>query len=220
MLDAFTRYSLRTTDAAAATAFYDAVLGHHGDVVFPLHPEALARGARPHWLGHLAVADPEASAAPLLDGGGTRYGVRPDGVVVLRDPGGALLSLGGETPPSTAGVTWHVLRTRDAPRAAATYARLFGWALLDEVDLGPVGRYQPFAFRAGQPPAGVIGGIEGFPDVHAQWLYFFRVPSLERAAREVTARGGLVVMQNDLPGGLRAAVCDDPQGAAFGLIDG
>jgi predicted enzyme related to lactoylglutathione lyase len=220
MGDTFSRFSLRTTDAPGATAFYDAVIGRHGDAVFPLHEQALARGARPHWLGHLDVADPEAAAARLLERGGERYGQRPDGVVVLRDPGGAILALGGVTGPSTAGVAWHVLRSRDAARAASTYAELFGWSLLEEIDLGPLGRYRPFAWRAGDPPAGAIGGIEGFPGVHTQWIFFFRVPSVERAVAEVRARGGMVASANELPDGRHAAVCDDPQGAAFGLIDG
>lgn len=220
MRDSFSRFTLRTTDAAGAIDFYDAVIGGHGDAVFPLHEQAIARGARPHWLGHLDVADPEAAAAPLIARGAQRLGPGPQGTVVLRDPGGALLGLGGVPGPSTAGIVWHVLRSRDAERAASTYAELFGWSLLDEIDLGPVGRYRPFAWRAGHAPAGVIGGVEGFPGVHTQWLFFFRVPSVERAVAEVTARGGVVASINELPNGRRAAACDDPQGAAFGVIDG
>lgn len=220
MPNTFARYSLRTTDAPTATAFYDAVLGHHADAVFPLHEQAIARGAVPHWLGHLDVAEPEEAAASLLLRGGERYGQRPDGVVVLRDPGGAILALGGVTGSSAAGVTWHVLRSYEAPRAAETYAALFGWTLLDEVDLGPAGRFRPFCFAAGAPPSGVVGAVEGFPGLHPHWLYFFRVASVERAAAEVTARGGRVSHRTDLPDGRTAAVCEDPQRAAFGLIDG
>ena len=214
----FARYALRTTDATAAATFYDAVLGHRGDAIFPLHEQALARGARPHWLGHVDAPDAEAAATTLLARGAQRLGPGPGGTVVLREPGGALLALGGVTGPSTAGVAWHVLRTPDAEAAAAMYADLFGWSLRDAVDLGATGRFRLFAWGDGESPTGAIGGIT--PGVHPQWLFFFHVASVARAMEQVTAKGGAVASTNALPDGRSAAVCDDPQGAAFGLIDG
>jgi predicted enzyme related to lactoylglutathione lyase len=214
----FSRYVLRTTDAAAATVFYDAVLGHHGDAVFPLHEQALARGARPHWLGHLDVSDPAAAAAPLLAAGAQQLGPGPGGAVVLRDPGGALLALGGVSTPSSARVAWHVLRATNAEREAARYAELFGWSLGEPLDLGTDDgqRYRPFSWRTGEASAGVVGELSA--GVHAQWLYFFAVASLDDAVASVRARSGLALAPATLPDGSRLAVCDDPQGAAFGLM--
>ena len=51
----FSRYLLRTTDVEAATAFYGAVLERSGDGIVLLHESAIARGARPHWPGHVGV---------------------------------------------------------------------------------------------------------------------------------------------------------------------
>jgi predicted enzyme related to lactoylglutathione lyase len=212
----FSRYVLRTTDAPAAKAFYEAVIGHQGDYIYPLHEQALANGARPHWLGHIDVADPAAAAAPLLAAGGHQYGQRPDGEVVLRDPGGALLALGGVSEPSKAGVVWHVLRARDVETLTARYAELFGWSLGARGELASGERYRLLAWKAGEPSAGAVSEItEG---VHPQWLFFFGVASLADAVAKVRELGGLVIGPSLSPDGRPYAVCDDPQGAAFGLM--
>jgi predicted enzyme related to lactoylglutathione lyase len=207
-------YVLRTLDPAAATAFYDAVLGHHGDAVYPLHEQARARGARPHWLGCVDTAEPEAAAASLLAHGGERLGPRPGGGVVLRDPGGAVLAVGPVAEPSVAGVVWRILRARDAAREA--YARAFGWALGEPVELDQ-GVFRPFAWRQGAPSVGAVGGVS--PEVHPQWLYFFGVSSLDAAVEAARARGATLLPIVAPPGGRRFVVGDDPQGAAFGLME-
>jgi predicted enzyme related to lactoylglutathione lyase len=212
----FARYVLRTADAPAAQAFYQDVLGHQADHIYPLHEQALARGARPHWLGHIDVADPAAAAAPFLAAGGLQYGERPDGVVVLRDPGGAILALGGVNGPSRAGVQLHVLRAPNAENLAARYVELFGWSLGERLVLAKGETYRRFAFAPGEPSAGVVGDVTA--GVHPQWLFFFAVPSLENALAKVRAHGGVAIEPSELPDGRQVAACDDPQGAAFGLV--
>lgn len=219
----FTRYVLRTTDAVGATAFYDAVLGHRGDGVFPLHEAALARGARPHWLGLIAVRDiggVEAVSSRFVERGATRYGPAA-GVAdfaVLRDPGGAIVAVTDGTAPSAAHVVWHQLNTQDPARAAANYAELFGWSVTP-VDLDSLGRHHHISFHAGEPPVGLLSDVASRPEVHTHWLFFFGVPSLDRAVEAVLAHGGKVIGPITLPSGVRLAACDDPQGAAFGLIE-
>src|SRR5262245_17604121 len=71
----FVRYVLRTLDVEAARAFYRDVVGldfsappdKSGLEVFPLHEQARARGAPPHWLGQLAAADVERTIGRLLE---------------------------------------------------------------------------------------------------------------------------------------------------------
>jgi hypothetical protein len=50
---------LRTSDVVAAWAFYASVFGDVVIDVVPLHEQAVARGARPHWIGYLDVAKPQ-----------------------------------------------------------------------------------------------------------------------------------------------------------------
>jgi predicted enzyme related to lactoylglutathione lyase len=213
----FARYVLRTTDVPAAQAFYTAVLGHQGDHIWPLHEQALARGARPHWLGHLDVAEPAAAAAPLLAAGAQQLGERPDGVVVLRDPAAGLLALGGVSGASRAGVAWHVLRAHHAEQVMARYAALFGWSMDERLTLADGEPYGTFSWQAGEPSAGAFAEVrEG---VHPQWLFFFQVASVDAAVAKVRELGGLALPSSSLPDGARFAVCDDAQGAAFGLLE-
>ena len=220
----FSRYLLRTTAVDAATEFYDAVLERRGDGIVPLHEAALARGARPHWLGHIRARDiggAEAVAGRFVELGATRLGP-PPGVAdfaVLRDPGGAVIAVTDGEGESSADVVWHQLNTADPMRAAENYSTLFGWSLTGDVDLGPLGRHREFAFGAGEQSVGLISDVAGRPSVHTHWLFFFGVPSLDRALDRVRAHGGLVVGPMTLPNGVRLAVCDDAQGAAFGVIE-
>jgi predicted enzyme related to lactoylglutathione lyase len=220
----FSCFVLRTTAVEAAAAFYDDVLGHRGDGIVALPEAALARGARPHWLGHIGVRElggVEAVAARFAERGATRLGP-PPGVgdfAVLRDPGGAVVAVADATGPSSARVVWHQLNTEDPERAAATYSALFGWSVPKEIDLGPFGRHRQLAFGSGEPIAGLISDVAGRPQVHTHWLFFFGVPSLDRALERVRAHDGIVIGPLMLPAGVRIAACDDPQGAAFGLIE-
>jgi predicted enzyme related to lactoylglutathione lyase len=221
----FSRYLLRTTDAEAAASFYDAVLGHRGDGIVRLHESALARGARPHWLGHVRVRElggTEAMAARFVERGAMRLGPGP-GVVadftVLRDPGGAIVALTESDAESSARVVWHELNTKEPAKAAEDYAALFGWSFTTTRDLGPLGQHRRFAFDAGESSVGLLSDVEGRPGVHTHWLFFFAVPSLDAAMERVNERGGVVLGPLALPNGARVAACDDPQGAAFGLIE-
>lgn len=220
----FTRIELRTTDTALARQFYAKILGHERAVIWPLHENALARGASPHWLGHLGVDDVEGKANALVERGAVRLGptleTRDGGTTaVLRDPGGAVVALTTSLTPTDAGVeaAWHVLNSRDAARAAAQYSELFGWKLTDPIELGPHGVFQQFAWQSGGPNVGAIGDIAHRPGVHPHWLFFFEVDSLDLAMADTRAAGGLVAEAGVLPSGARFCVCDDPEGAAFAL---
>jgi predicted enzyme related to lactoylglutathione lyase len=111
-------------------------------------------------------------------------------------------------------VVFHVLRTRDADAAAARYTAACGWAFEAP---GPDG-YRTFAWRAGGVAVGALAGVEHEPHVHPQWLYFFGVASVDAAAATARARGATLLPLGEL-GGRRFVVGDDPQGAAFGLME-
>lgn len=222
----FCRFELRTTDVAAARAFYAALLGHEGADIVPLPVEAAARGARAHWLGHLGVDDVERTARAFAGLGATRLGpTRPTAgggeVAIVRDPGGAVVALA--TPPSappSANVVWHVLNTSDLERTLASYRELFGWQFTERLDLGAFGVFHPFTWLPGGVSVGSMSDITRRPGVHAHWLFHFHVAALEPALAQVRAAGGIVIGPMVLPGGERIAVCDDPQGAAFALREG
>ena len=109
----FCRYDLRTTDPSAAKTFYSEVVGldFTGDPssdespplgVWLLHEQARARGAPPHWLGHIGVTDVDATAQRLIELGSERLSPTlraNDGTAfaTVRDPGGAVVAVRAST---------------------------------------------------------------------------------------------------------------------------
>lgn len=222
----FYRAQLRTSDVEEARAFYAAALGRHRLHVVELHEQAVARGARPHWLGMLEVDDVERALARFTERGATALSPvwkSPEGLegATLRDPGGAVVGLAKPPPGShdddDTDIVGYTLNTSDVERARADYAELFGWELGAPLDLGELGVVHPFAWRPGLSPAGVMIDLAGRPGVHPHWLFHFRVASLDAAIEAIEAAGGDVLRPVTLPSGERIAVCEDPQGAAFAI---
>lgn len=226
-MNRFFHYQLRTTDVPAAREFYACVLGRDQADVSPLDPQALARGARPHWLGHLGVADVNAAAATLVARGAALLKpsfVNAQGLemAVLRDPGGAIVAL---SKPDAARrlpapeVVWHQLSTPDVLGALESYRELLAWDFQSPFEVGSL-RVQPFAWQAAGAAVGGMSGINDRPHVHPHWLFHFRVASLEGAVAAVRRAGGIALDALVLPSGVKVAVCDDAQGAAFALQEG
>jgi predicted enzyme related to lactoylglutathione lyase len=241
---------LMTTDTVAATAFYRAVLGWGARDAEPAdHPYTIlsagetpvaglmgmpraARdaGARPGWIGYVAVDDVDAMAVRVGAAGGTVHHAADDipGVgrfAVVGDPQGAIFvlfkSFDPGQAPAAAGWTpghvgWHELHTGDPEAAFAFYAGLFGWTKADALDMGPMGIYQMFA-AAGLP----IGGImpRGAEMPRPAWLYYFTVDNIAAAVARVRAAGGAVDSGPlEVPGALWIVGGRDPQGALFALV--
>ena len=171
----FCRYVLRTTNVASARTFYTAVLGRDDVAIVPLHEAALARGARPHWLGLVGVDDVEATAQAFAARGAGRFGpTSPTGdggeLTVVRDPGGAIVGLA--SPPSVsvdAGVVFHTLNANDLPRTSASYCELFGWELGARNDFGALGVFQDLAWQPGGAVVGAMCDITGRAGRHPHW---------------------------------------------------
>lgn len=228
----FFRYELRTTDVDAAARFYADVLGlqlRAGDTgtleIARLPEQAVARGAKPHWLGHVSVqSDVDSLLQAFVADGAQQLGPmqqRADGArhAIVRHPIGAMLALSSAAglPPDSR-IAWHQLATTDHERAVALYARLFGWTAREKTDVPGHGPNVAFAWSE---PGAAVGGMSDSakrPEIHTQWLFHFHVSDVDATLEKVRARGGLAVPAMTLPDGRRVAACDDPQGGAFGLI--
>jgi predicted enzyme related to lactoylglutathione lyase len=207
----FGRYQLRTKDVGAARAFYAAVLGRTELEIVKLPEAAAARGAPPHGLGLIGVDDVERAASAFVARGAMRLGPGGGELAVLRDPGGAVVGIGG-VAAALPDVVWHHLSTHDLPRATAAYGELFGWRFGAPVDLGTHG-----LFHEDGEASVSISDVTARPGIHPHWLFHFRVAALEPALEAARAAGAVVLPTVVWPGGERVAVCDDPQGAAFAL---
>jgi predicted enzyme related to lactoylglutathione lyase len=222
-LTRFTPFTLRTSNPEAARRFYAALLGHQDSEIFPLHEQAVARGARPHWLGQIEVDDVERAVAAFVERGATRLGPSatfPDGhrFTVLRDPGGAVVGLVSPSAYREPNhVVWHQLNTLELDKVSAGYAELFGWQMTELKRHAEHGAFQHFRWPDSDRDCGAITDITGKPGRHPHWLFQFRVPDLARATDLVRAEGGLVLGPFAWPNCEQVVVCDDPQGAAFAL---
>jgi uncharacterized protein len=197
--------------------------------VMTLPEEARKMGAPPHWMAHVEVGDVDATIAKVTAGGGKLH-VPPMNIPtvgrfsVLADPQGATLSVFAPEqamePHDTSKpgeIGWNELLTSDAPAALAFYGELFGWKKLEEMDMGPAGKYLIY----GQGDKAYGGMMTKTPDMPMPpaWIYYFNVDDLDAALTRATSKGANKLMgPMDVPGGGRVAQLTDPQSAVFALF--
>jgi predicted enzyme related to lactoylglutathione lyase len=116
---------------------------------------------------------------------------------------------------------WIDLVTADLPAAEKFYGALFGWTFTRVGD-DPV-RYT-LAWQAGYPVAGLAAraptpGPTTAEVRKAWWVAYMSVPDVDRAAADVVAKGGkILIPARVLEGRGRMALLADPDGAPFGLL--
>jgi predicted enzyme related to lactoylglutathione lyase len=227
----FVRYGLRTTDPDGARRFYATVLGLDFDApgplaCWPLHEQARARGVPAHWLGNIGVVSLEETSRTLVELGSELLGPpalrAPDGTQfsVLREPSGAVLAIReGASTPEHSPIVLHQLHTKDADRAWTLYSDVFGWSRTETLEVPNLdGGLLLFAWEPGGPTVGAMANTARWPGVHTHWLYYFGVTDLDATLAKVRANAGKPLDPILLATGERIVACDDPQGAAFGLI--
>lgn len=243
----FVWYELLSTDTVRAATFYRDVLGWSerdastaafaytvlaagggpvcGLMELPL--EGRRMGARPRWVGYVAVDDAAAAAELVRSGGGAVYVPPTDSnigrISIVADPQTATLAVVeglklAEARPrgldEIGCVGWHELLAVDSGKAFAFYAGIFGWQTA-EGETGMIDGYRLFS-AGGQALGGMFNKLPRVPVPF--WLYYFNVGDLDRAMASVKAGGGQVVHgPSELAGGLSMARCIDPQGAMFAL---
>jgi len=193
-----------------------------------LPKEAKEQGAPTHWLPYVSTPDVDATAKQAQELGATVLMPGQDipdagRFSVLRDPQGGVFAVYHSavetpTPEGTPGVgtfSWHELMTTDYEAAFGFYQKLFGWQVVDDMDMGPAGIYR--LYGAGGPPLG--GMFNKPPEVPVTaWMLYLRVADLDATIEQVKTLGGTILNgPMDVPGGDRIAQCMDPQGGAFAL---
>jgi predicted enzyme related to lactoylglutathione lyase len=242
----FVWYELLTRDPKAAIAFYTEVVGWKtqpfgeggGDYVMwvgkqgPLGgvmtaPAANA-GSPPMWMGNVQVGDVDATAALAKTLGGKIHKEPTDiptvgRFAVLGDPQGASIAI---FKPAAAmqmhdmsnegEFCWSELMTSDSGAAFEFYSKIFGWKIMDEMNMGPMGTYRIYGVGEQQ-----LGGMMTVPKDSAMptmWLYYAQTADLDAAVARATRKGAkLMNGPMDVPGGGRIAQLTDPQGGAFAL---
>lgn len=249
----FLWYELMTSDPQAAEKFYGDLLGwtfkpadHDGSDyrtfakdgeeiggLMTLSPDMQSGGARPMWVGYVAVDDVDASAGKIGDLGGT-VTLGPQDIpgvgrfAFASDPSGAPFYImtgsveGEETTsfskyePREGHCAWNELTSADQAGAHAFYTALFGWEKADTMDMGEMGSYDMYS-NGDYTLGGIMQKPEEMPA--SQWSFYFRVPSIDAATDYVRANGGKIINgPEEIPGGDYVFTGIDPQGAAFSLI--
>jgi predicted enzyme related to lactoylglutathione lyase len=245
----FVWYELMTSDTKSAESFYRDVIGWNGKDagmpgqsytllgrgeshvagLMPIPQDAVAAGARPSWIGYIAVDDVDAYTKLVKDKGGTIHREPADipGVgrfAIVSDPQGVMFALfkgAGTPPPAVAPGTpghagWHELHALNGEKAFEFYSGMFGWTKADAMPMGDTGVYQLFAVD-GVPVGGMMTKMPQSPQPF--WVYYFNVPEIQAAEARVKSGGGQIIngpMQ--VPGGSWIVQCLDPQGAMFALV--
>lgn len=249
----FIWYELMTNDAAAAERFYGDVVGWGarkmegpgmtytvleagGNGVggmFALTKQMCDGGARPGWIGYVAVDDVDASAAKVREAGGAVHMGPADipGIgrfATVADPQGAAFVLfrpnpgdGGQMPAPAymmkpGHVGWNELRAGDEKTAFGFYEGLLGWTKADAMDMGEWGTYQMFA-AGGETLGGMMTKPPSTPGA-PHWQFYFTVDGLDAAIARLKAGGGEVVNgPHQVPGGSWIVEGRDPEGVHFAL---
>jgi len=246
----FIWYELMTGDVEAAIPFYEAVLkwtaekfdnapggywvfsrdgaGIAGGMVLPA--EAVARGARPGWIGYVGVDDVDVAVRDILAAGGAAHMPATDipGVgrmAMLADPQGAMFYvMRGSSDEASAAFdqarpghgNWNELHTSDPSAGLDFYAARFGWSEARVFDMGPIGDYRIIG-QGGREIGGVMKAQPGGPP--ATWCFYFGVEDIHATAEAIRANGGSVMHSPaEVPGGAYTLVAADPQGAVLGFV--
>lgn len=247
----FIWYELLTSDADAAQDFYGTVLGwsfggsgtpgidyriinapeHSVGGLMAITPEMAQHGARPAWLGYVAVDDVDKCVESVEHGGGRTLMPGMDipdvgRIAMVADPQGApfyVMKPGGDgeslafayDQPRIGHCAWNELITSDQTAAWHFYGVRFGWVKDGAMDMGEMGSYD--FIRHGAMIGAIMTGTAEMGPPH--WNFYFRVADIDAAKSAVEAGGGQIVNgPMEIPGGDFALNGIDPQGAHFALV--
>lgn len=253
----FIWYELLTDNADAAATFYSTILGwqsidsgqpgmeyrilstrdadcdesHDVAGLMQLTDEMRQGGARPVWLGYIAVDDVDQSVTRIIAAGGQLQMPATDipdvgRIAMVTDPQGtpfyvmrgssndASLAFASDKP-RVGHCAWNELVTTDPEAAKTFYFSEFGWSKDGEMEMGPMGSYEFIRHN------GMIGALMPKPGEMPMpmWHYYFRCADIDTACKAVTDNGGqLLHGPDEIPGGDFTLKGFDPQGALFALV--
>jgi predicted enzyme related to lactoylglutathione lyase len=238
-------FELMTTDTKAAIAFYTEVVGWKTQAwendytmwvgssgplggAMALPEQARKMGAPPHWIANVAVTDVDKIAARTKELGGQVFAGPMDipkigRYAVLGDPQGAVFAVVATLQPMAphdstkhGEFCWSELLTTDQNAAMAFYKDLFGWQLMLEHPMGPMGTYFIYGIGGQQ-----LGGMMNKPpqmQMPPAFMHYVQVDKLDDALARAKNHGAKVLNgPMEVPGGARIVQLMDPQGAAFSL---
>jgi uncharacterized protein len=204
----------------------------HTAGMMTLSDDLRAAGVRSHWLPYVGVTEVDSAVATAQQlGAKVLHGAADIEQVgrfaILADPQGGAFAVfkpsgsgggGGAAasgPVPTGSFAWLELATSDYEAAFEFYSKLFGWTVIQRMDMGPQGVYLIFGSDGVQR-----GGIYKMHQERSSkpyWLPYAEVASADASGAAATAAGGrILVGPMDVPGG-RMVQLIDPSGAMFAV---
>jgi predicted enzyme related to lactoylglutathione lyase len=196
--------------------------------VMKLPEEAEKMGAPPHWEAHVKVDDVDATTALAKQLGGKVYKAPSDipkvgRFAVLADPQGAPFCVFKPIEAMTAHdvskegeFCWNELMTSDSEAAFRFYSQIFGWKVLERMEMGPAGTY--LVFGVGDTRFGGMMTAPKGSTMPPMWIFYTETNDLDAAIGRAKSKGAKVINgPMDVPGGGRIAQLQDPQGAVFAM---
>lgn len=195
--------------------------------VMQLPAEAKKMGAPPHWLNYVAVdnCDEMAKKCTTLKGKVMvqPMDVGPGRMCLIQDPTGGICamwqsehSMGPYLYDEPNTMCWNELMTSNMDVAGSFYARLFDW----KPEPQNMGDMKYTTFTSGEV---MVGGMYLTPkemkNMPSNWSSCFRVNNCDQTCELITQNGGKILNPPmDIPDIGRYAMCMDPQGAMFTLL--
>jgi uncharacterized protein len=238
---------LATSDPAGAKEFYGGLFGweyedrpmgegavysmakHRGRnaaAISPQQSQEAAQGIPPHWNVYVTVEDVDATAGSVGEAGGNLlappFDVFDAGrMAVVADPAGAVLCLwqpgtniGADVVNEPGAMAWADCATTDPAAAQGFYSALLGWRF-DQMSEEP-----PYwvIFNGERSQGGMTKPPGGVP---SNWFPYFGVIGLDETIQLAETTGATRFLGPiEVPNGGRFALLQDPQGAAFAILEG
>lgn len=194
-----------------------------------LPDEAKKMGTPPMWISYIGVLNTDETARAIVTFGGKvhkqPWNIADGGrIAIVADPQGATFALyanpkAPDAPPAPklGSASWHELATTDYVSAFSFYQNVFGWHVVNDMDMGPNGVYRLFAAEGSSEQ---IGGMYTKPKEQPgppAWLPYIRVASVASATAAAKKLGAFITHgPADVPGG-KITMGTDPQGAMFAV---
>jgi hypothetical protein len=183
----------------------------------------------PHWLAYVCVENAQDIARRVVDQNGLVvvpvFDVMGHGNMgVIQDNVGAFLGLwqpkqhqGYAYVNEHGTVCWNELAVKDMEKPVSFYETLFGWKAKTE-NMGEM-PYTTFSLQKNRV-AGMYPMPEHMQSVPPHWLPYFKIEEIEKNVAKITSQKGEILMPVTRAEGVGLfAVAQDPQGAAFGLVE-
>jgi len=124
-----------------------------------------------------------------------------------------------ERAPSHGEFSWHELATSDYAAGFLFYQNLFGWHIVNDMDMGPgMGVYRVFAAEGSSDQMGGMYTAPPQPPRPPAWLPYIKVANVAGATEKAKALGATIFHgPAQVPGGGWITMGADPQGAAFAV---